>query len=81
MLLGPEEDKAPIESEAISRENARRSIVLKHNLAKGHTICEGDITYKRPGSGISPANWDDVIGAILIRALESDHVLKWEDIK
>lgn len=81
VLLGPEEDKAPIESEAISRENARRSIVLKHNLAEGHMLCEGDITYKRPGSGISPASWDDVIGSILIRALESDHVLKWEDIK
>ena len=34
-----------------------------------------------PGSKEIRASWDNVIGSILIHALESDHVLQWEDIK
>ncbi|MFM7307163.1 MAG: N-acetylneuraminate synthase family protein, partial [Actinomycetota bacterium] len=72
--------KAPLASEEIARLNARRSIVVARDLSAGHRIVEADITYKRPGSGISPLSWDDVIGRTTRRALVADDVLQWADL-
>jgi N-acetylneuraminate synthase len=78
-LLG-ERAKQPIPSEEIARHNARRSIVVARDLPAGHHINENDITYKRPGTGISPLSWDDVIGMVTNRALAADDVLQWSDL-
>ncbi len=78
-LLG-ERAKQPIPSEEIARHNARRSIVVARDLPAGHHISESDITYKRPGTGISPLSWDDVIGMVTNRALAADDVLQWADL-
>lgn len=80
-LLGKESIKAPISTEGISRENARRSIVLDKDLSAGHVLCEDDITYKRPGTGISPLHWDQIVGMKLSSPLLEDHVLQWSDIE
>ena len=72
--------KQPLPSEEIARKNARRSIVVARDLALGHRIVEADITYKRPGTGISPLSWDDVIGRVTTRALAADEVLQWADL-
>lgn len=80
-LLGDDEHKEPITTEGISRRNARRSIVLLKDVPAGYALTENDITYKRPGSGISPLFWDEVIGRKAARALESDHVLQWSDLE
>jgi len=72
--------KAPLASEEIARLNARRSIVVARDLSAGHRIVEADITYKRPGTGISPLSWDDVIGRRTRRALVADDVLQWSDL-
>ena len=80
ILLGPTDHKAPIPTEAISRKNARRSIVLAQDLIAGHTLVTENLTYKRPGTGISPLHWDEVIGRRLVRALDADHVLQWQDL-
>jgi sialic acid synthase SpsE len=79
-LLGESDHKQPIETEAISRKNARRSIVLLKDVPAGHVLSTEDITYKRPGSGISPLHWDEVIGRRTSNALSSDHVLQWHDL-
>lgn len=79
-LLGPSEHKAPIETEEISRRNARRSIVLARDLAAGQRLEAADLTYKRPGTGVSPLHWDEVIGRATARALHADDVLQWEDL-
>ena len=73
-------DKQPLPEEASARENARRSIVTDHALAAGAEIGEADITCKRPGSGISPARWDEVVGRRAKRDLAGDHILRWEDL-
>lgn len=75
------EEKAPIPSEEISRENARRSIVLSRSVRAGAVLREEDLTYKRPGTGVSPLHWDAVIGMKAARDLEEDHVLRWEDLE
>ena len=73
-------DKEPIESEMISRENARRSLVLVDTLNKGDILSNNDITFKRPGSGIDPSDIDKIIGKCINKDLEADHILTWEDI-
>jgi N-acetylneuraminate synthase len=72
--------KQPLASEEIARHNARRSIVIVRDLPAGHQIVESDITYKRPGTGVSPLSWDKVIGKVTSRALNADDVLQWADI-
>ena len=79
--LGSTSHKQPIETEAISRLNARRSIVVKKNIPANHCLQEEDLTYKRPGTGISLLHWDEIIGSKSIKKLESDHILKWTDIR
>lgn len=72
--------KKPLESEATARENARRSIVLSRELKQGEIITEDIMTYKRPGTGISPLEWDRVIGLTAVVDLNEDHVLQWSDL-
>ena len=79
-LLGDNHIKMPIPTEEISRNNARRSIVMKRSCHIGHKLSSEDITYKRPGSGISPIHWDQVIGKSLSKDLDSDHILQWSDL-
>jgi N-acetylneuraminate synthase len=79
-LLGSTDIKAPVESEQISRMNARRSIVLLSDVPAGHVLTESDLTYKRPGTGISPMHWDDVVGRRVSRPMAEDEVLRWDDL-
>ncbi|ARJ66549.1 acetylneuraminic acid synthetase [Magnetospirillum sp. ME-1] len=72
--------KAPLDSEAPARANARRSIVLARALRAGETVTEESITYKRPAHGVSPLHWDQVIGMTARIDLEEDHVLQWTDV-
>ena len=79
-LLGPSRTKAPIATEEISRLNARRSIVLTRDLENGHTLTDEDLIAKRPGTGISPMNWNEVVGKKIARDLPEDHILTWDDL-
>jgi sialic acid synthase SpsE len=54
--------------------------VIAKNLPMGHVITEADITYKRPGTGVSPLRWDEVIGMRTKKALSEDDVLTWDDL-
>jgi N-acetylneuraminate synthase len=80
-LLGNSVHKEPIANESLAIKNARRSIVAKCNLSKGDVIKADDLTYKRPGFGISPIHWDEVIGRRVARDVEPDHILHWQDIE
>ncbi len=68
------------ESERPARKNARRSIVLTHSLAANTVITEKDITYKRPGSGISPSEYEQIIGKRVKQEMPADSVLQWSDL-
>ena len=76
--MGKKINKKHIETEAISRLNARRSIVLKNSVDAGQELKENDLTYKRPGTGISPLHWDEIIGKKMKIDLKKDSILKWE---
>lgn len=79
-MLGEQRGKSPISTEDIARLNARRSIVIARDLPVGHVVTEMDITYKRPGTGVSPLHWDEVIGMRTKKALSEDDVLTWDDL-
>jgi N-acetylneuraminate synthase len=80
-MVGSSSSIDSIETEEISRLNARRSIVLDADVTAGTVLTEAMLTYKRPGTGVSPVHWDDVIGRKVARDLERDHVLVWEDLE
>jgi sialic acid synthase SpsE len=80
VLLGPSDHKVPIATEAISRKNARRSIVLACDVPAGQQLTAEDLTYKRPGTGVSPLHWDEVLNRRTATALQTDHVLQWRDL-
>lgn len=79
-LLGDSDHKEPLSTEVSARKNARRSIVLNRGLPSGYVLTPEDITYKRPGTGISPLHWDEVVGSQLARSLCEDTVLQWRDL-
>lgn len=59
----------------------RRSIVLANNLKEGETIKLENLEFKRPGTGIRPDEVKYVIGKKIIKNIEKDEILKWEDLK
>ncbi|MCI9285491.1 MAG: N-acetylneuraminate synthase [Muribaculaceae bacterium] len=55
---------------------ARKSIVASRDIAAGEIFTEDNITVKRPGGGISPMDWDRVIGKRAIRDFGYDTLIE-----
>lgn len=55
---------------------ARKSIVAARKISAGEILTEDNITVKRPGNGISPMRWDEVIGTKAIRDFEYDELIE-----
>lgn len=68
--------KIPSRSEIKNRAIARKSIVAKQNIKKGERLSEANLTVKRPGDGISPMNWLDVIGTPSNRDYQEDELIE-----
>ncbi|MFR5116241.1 MAG: N-acetylneuraminate synthase family protein [Eubacterium sp.] len=54
---------------------ARKSIVAKCAIAKGDYFTEENLTVKRPGTGISPMKWYEVLGMQATRDYEADELI------
>jgi len=67
--------KRPSSSEAKNRPIARRSIIAARDINRGEPFTEANITAKRPGTGISPMEWDNVIGKSAKRDFKEDEVI------
>lgn len=67
--------KMPSESEKKNKEAARKSIVAKRRIQKGEAFTEENLTVKRPGNGISPMRWFEVIGQRAERDFEEDELI------
>ncbi len=67
--------KRPAPSEKKNRAAARKSIVASKDIKKGEILSEGVITAKRPGTGISPMEWDMVIGKRADRDFKRDELI------
>ena len=73
-ILGSSE-KTVFDCELIPRREARRSLVLTHDMKAGDVIKKGDLMPKRPGTGISPQFEDIIIGRKIISDLPEDTIL------
>ena len=73
-------DKFSLETEQISRKNARRSIVANEIIKKGEIITKDKITYKRPGTGIPPFEIDNILGKKASKEILEDCIIEWEHI-
>ena len=55
---------------------ARKSIVAARAIKAGEVYTEENVTVKRPGNGISPMKWDDVLGKTAPRDFEYDELIE-----
>ena len=55
-------EKKPSPSETVNIDVARKSIVASQSIKRGDKLSSKNITTKRPGTGINPMKWDEVIG-------------------
>jgi N,N'-diacetyllegionaminate synthase len=67
--------KKPSPSELKNKPIARKSIVAAKNIQKGESFTEENLTIKRPGTGISPMRWDEVIGQVAQKGYEEDELI------
>lgn len=68
--------KIPTPSEKKNIAVARKSIVAKQKILKGDVFTEDNLTTKRPGNGISPMYWNDIIGKIANREYGIDELIE-----
>lgn len=69
-------EKKPSESEKKNIDIARKSIVARCDIRKGETYTEENLTTKRPGKGISPMRWNEIIGQKAIRNFSADELIE-----
>lgn len=68
--------KVPSESEQKNLIVARKSIIAARNIKAGELLTEENLTTKRPGTGISPMSWKNVIGTKAIRDFCEDELIE-----
>jgi len=68
--------KKPSKSELKNKPIARKSIVASKKIKKRELFTEENLTVKRPGTGISPMLWDEVIGKRAVKDFEVDEIIE-----
>jgi N,N'-diacetyllegionaminate synthase len=71
----------PSERELQNRKKYVRSIISRRALPARHLLTEDDVYLARPGSGISPAELPQVLGRTLVRSVEGEMPLQWDDME
>ena len=69
-------EKVVAEAERGNIEVARKSIVAARDIHAGEIFSEDNITVKRPGNGVSPMLWDEVIGRRARRDFAYDSLIE-----
>lgn len=72
--------KRPNKSELTMIKLARRSIIAARDLERGHIISEDDLEAKRPGDGLSPTEYEKLIGKRLKKTAGADQKLTFKDL-
>ncbi len=70
--------KKRTESEEKNLEIARKSIVAKREIQAGEILSEQNLTVKRPGNGINPMRWYDVLGKAASKDYKQDELIDEE---
>lgn len=69
-------EKKPSPSEKKNIAIARKSIVARCSIKRGEVFTEKNLATKRPGNGLSPMRWFDVLGKIADRNYETDDMIE-----
>ena len=67
--------KKPSKSETPNIQVARKSIVANCDIKKGEIFTENNLTIKRPGNGINPMRWDEIVGTVSIKDYIKDELI------
>lgn len=68
--------KTASNSEKKNIDIARKSIVARKKICQGELLTEDNLAVKRPGNGISPMKWFEIIGTKAIRDFEEDEMIE-----
>lgn len=68
--------KLPSVSEAKNKNIVRKSIVASKSIRVGEVFTEENITVKRPGNGISPRHWSEIIGKTAMKEYMEDELIE-----
>lgn len=64
------------ESERKNIAIARKSIVARRNIQEGKILTEENLAVKRPGTGINPMQWMEVLGTRAVRDFKEDELIE-----
>ena len=67
--------------ENMDKTKMRRSIVAAKPLTAGRTVKREDILFKRPGNGICPSRYEEVVGKKIMKDIQADEQIAWQDIR
>jgi len=67
--------KRPSSSEAKNKPIARKSLVAAKPICAGEQFTAENVTAKRPGTGISPMRWEEVVGRVAARDFGEDELI------
>lgn len=73
-------NKRCMPSEENTRLVARKSLVASRYILAGEIITEDMIEIKRPGNGILPKYYYDIVGKKAVKAIESDKLIMWDEL-
>jgi N-acetylneuraminate synthase len=68
--------KSPSSVEVVNRSVARRSLVAARDITSGKVISTKDLGFKRPGSGLSPMEYWDILGRQAVRDFAVDELIE-----
>jgi N,N'-diacetyllegionaminate synthase len=68
--------KKPTSSEVKNILIVRKSLVAARPISKGEAFTPDNVAIKRPGYGISPMRWDEVMGHISKRSFQVDEFIE-----
>ena len=68
------------ESEKKNQDIARKSIIAKTDITKGSIFTTDNITTKRPGNGINPMKWYDVLGKVAKHDYKQDYLIETDEL-
>ena len=67
--------KIPSHSELKNKPIVRKSLVAAKPILKGEVFTQENLTVKRPGTGISPMRWDEIIGQKASKDYQQDELI------
>lgn len=68
--------KKPVKAEMSNIKVARKSIVAARDIKMGEILTEENITTKRPGNGVNPMRWQEVLGSRAMKDFKEDELIQ-----